>query len=194
MRFTYAKASTPPVIPSPVSAGAFQFLGGSIMFNNPNPTMSLETYNWAVTGVYLYVEDCRSSPDDGFILGSHPYLTIPQQSNANTFSASAPPIGAIAQAGDDVKRGYNQGQLISSEGNWLYNNASYYPYTLLNEELANGTTTYPINPPDPPTNVQQYVDTGFFFGVTDTDPFKDNPTEIGDNLPPLTEDDPVIDV
>lgn len=141
--FTYKKDNNPPVIPSPVSVGAFGFIGGELNFDLPAPNTSGFCYNWTVNGAYVFVENCRSSPEDGFVLTNLPFSTVTQQVNASLPPAT-PNLGAIAYAGADARRGVAQGNLIDgSKPFWLYNTTSYFPPILINDEILNGGSFTP---------------------------------------------------
>jgi hypothetical protein len=140
--FDAKKALAPPVIPSPESAGAFTFLGGNIMFNQPGFNASLESYNWEAKGEYTFVEKVAHSVSDGFLLMSMPFSEIPervvtQAGLGNSQIAS----GAIASAGNYGKAGWELSQdLDFSTGAYTYNVYSYWPGAFFNNQLINGGT------------------------------------------------------
>lgn len=175
VQFRYDKSGTPPVIPSPESSGAFVFLNGSIGFASPKPNLSFTAFDWTVAGVYTFVENCRASNDDGYVLGAFPFPTIMDQDNALTYTPAAVPLGAISQAGDDAKRAYTQGQLINNSTGWMYNSASYFPYILLNNEIINGSTTFQGATPSPPINADTQA--GFPFVIDSVNEGVTSPTD-----------------
>lgn len=136
--FIHQKTGNPPSVPSPISAGAFNFLGGMVAFDTPRPNLSMCSFDWRVGGEYLFVEDCVSRPGDGFVLGNNPFPTTMDVDNNKHYAPAELDIGAVAYAGENARRGYTQSQEIRMETNWLYNNTSYFPGDLLNEEAVNG--------------------------------------------------------
>lgn len=176
--YRYDKTGTPPVIPSPESQGAFTFLGGSVAFASPKPNLSFAAYDWTVGGIYSFVENCRSDPDDGFVLGSFPFPMITDFNNTETYSPDmAGEFGAIAQAGDLAKRGVNQAFSIGLLNNWLYNSTCYFPGDLLNNQMVNGVTEFPSGTPST-SPIQQAVSAGDMFRDTKPAPVvQPNPTD-----------------
>lgn len=137
------KQNNPPVAPAPGDTGAFVFVGGQLSFSNQlNNTFC--NFDWVVGSEYVYVENCVSRNQDGFVLGSVPWTWQMGVENNATTGITQPPVGAIAQAGLDPLVGYVQGQLAIDgqtgqlKGTWGYNTPSYYPGTLLSDDLANG--------------------------------------------------------
>ena len=137
------KQNNPPVIPTPADTGKFIFTSGSIVFAN-TLNNSGQNFDWLVETEYMYVEDCVSRNEDGFVLGACPFVFEPSQNNLiNMGGLPTPPtIGAISQAGAEPLLGWGMSRTLATVTNsafgWGYNVPSYYPGTLLNENLANG--------------------------------------------------------
>jgi hypothetical protein len=139
MTFNTRKRGTPPVIPSPESTGAFTFLNGSIHFDGPSINQSLSSYDWEVSGAYLFIQNTRFSPDDGFVLTGTPFPLATQTQNKLQYQAKDPQVGPVSEAGLDAQTGYAQGQQIDLRSPyWRYNTITFYPAQLLNADLANG--------------------------------------------------------
>lgn len=141
-KFAAKKNLTPPVIPSPSDTGAFVFVGGNLAFTNViNPAGG---HDWTNQTAYVYVENCVSRTEDGFVLGT-PGFTYPSQYDNARLVGGTPQVdspGAIAYAGEDAKIGYYLSRnetLAMSIG--LYNTISYFPGTLFNDGLMNGSLT-----------------------------------------------------
>lgn len=136
------KVNNPPVVSSPGDTGAFVFVGGTLSFGN-TINATYRNFDWEVGAEYLYVENCVSRTEDGFVLGSPPFTW--ESAALNLGLGGAPPvpqIGAISQAGVDVRIGVVQGDLIVGVGgylndSWGYNVSSYYPGTLFSDDLFN---------------------------------------------------------
>lgn len=134
------KQKNPPVLPSPESTGAFVFVGGTLIFNNALDN-SLSNYDWRTQADYLYVENCVSRTQDGFVLGLPPYDTATMPRNYQTYPPNSPGVGAIAEAGADARVGYTMGTTIGnyiSSGAWGYNVCSFFPGNLFNDNIVNG--------------------------------------------------------
>lgn len=164
--FSEQKQNNPPVIATPKDVGAFVFIGGSINFMNQFNSTWWNS-DWNVSGTYSYIENCVSRPQDGFVLGSTtPFSNDANIAAINMYPPNPSiKIGAIAQAGPSAQAGYLYGQYLvqgvvgsqtqgsqesgSSNGSlqvalgirpaWNYTMSSFYPGTLLNDGLANGS-------------------------------------------------------
>lgn len=139
MKFAAKKSDAPPCIPSPESAGAFTFIGGAIRFNGPSANQTLMSWDWVVEGQYTFVEDCNSTPDDGFVLTSLPFQLETQEQNRLQYGVGNPTTGAVAVAGEDAKTGFAQASQINTQSqHWEYTSITYFPAQLLNAEMVNG--------------------------------------------------------
>lgn len=182
--FSEHKQNNPPVIQTPEDTGAFVFVGGSLSFYTQFNSTWWNS-DWTVDGSYIYIENCVSRPQDGFVLGSvTPFTNDPDASATSYYTGDSEQpqitIGAIAFAGDNAQAGFIYGQYIAGlyqgslpteiDGNggtpisggsggtgtnlggtspgdspyplglitsWNYTMTSFYPGTLLNNELAN---------------------------------------------------------
>lgn len=154
--FRNRKTGSPPVLPSPKSSGALIFLGGTLAFQQPQLNSSLVMYNWEGMGQYEFVENCRSSVDDGFLLTNKPFTQTIQAENQLAFQGGQQvALGAVAQAGDDAKSGYvlaQQTSLLTT--NYSYSCPSYIPSLFFNEDLVNGAAPI-VTPITGPPNYQQ---------------------------------------
>jgi len=147
------KQNNPPVVAAPDNSGAFVFVGGSIGFScGFNQTM----YNsdWNVDTEYVFIENCVSRPQDGFILGKLPASITVDTDNLVTVTPGSPTIGAVAQASQVAKVGWQQGIsiLVTPSQNplpndpgllkdgWTYNTQAFFPGQLLNGTMVNGGT------------------------------------------------------
>lgn len=145
LAFDAKKTGSPAVLPSPESTGAFTFIGGSIVFDQPSFDGSMTSFVWHGQGVYEYVETVRSRVSDGFLLMSFPFKTAAQsdtlsqgQSLPQGQTAAQPQGGAVAQAGSYAQAGYSQAPISLSSGGYAYNVPCYWPGAFFNAELANG--------------------------------------------------------
>lgn len=119
--FSEQKQNNPPVVQTPQDVGAFVFIGGSLSFYNQFNTTWWNS-DWNVTGGYIYVENCVSRPQDGYVLGSvTPFTNDPDLANRDYYLGGTTAqqlgitIGAIAQAGSNALAGYVYGQQIAGE-------------------------------------------------------------------------------
>lgn len=135
------KQNSPPIIPSPADVGKFVFVGGGITFANAmNSTNS--NFDWAVETEYVYVEDCVSRNQDGFVLSSTPWVWECTEENSRRIGGTppVPAVGAISEAGLEPLIGSFMSSDIrpNSSTGWAYNVPSFFPGLLLNDNLANG--------------------------------------------------------
>lgn len=136
------KTQNPPPIAAPGDTGKFVFVGGSVAISTGLNTSGVN-YDWAVGCSYTYVENCVSRNQDGLILGTMPVATLTDKQNTS-FGYAPPAIGALSDAGQSARVGYNMGALITvgSDGqlksSWGYNQPSFYPGQLFYSDLANG--------------------------------------------------------
>lgn len=140
-RMSYAarKQNNPPVVPTPDDTGKFIFLAGSITFTN-GLNAGYANYDWQVNAEYVFVENCVSRTEDGFVLGSPPYNTNVEGQNANDYPSGKPTIGAISEAGMDALVGWRMMDTISPElnqGLYAYNNRSYFPKSFFSDDMVN---------------------------------------------------------
>ena len=139
-----SKNSTPPVAPAPESAGRFTFLSGALSISNA-PNATFQNFDWTVNADYVFVETCVSRKEDGFVLGSPPFLYAPTAENAAAAGYGSPQYGAVAAAGKAARLGYLMGNLATPGGdlavNWGYNEPSFYPGNFLNSGLVNSITS-----------------------------------------------------
>lgn len=133
------KQNTPPVIPTPgVDAGKFVFVGGALGIH-PVQNQTFTMWDWKVAAEYVYVEDCVSRPEDGFVLGTPPWEW--QSTLEAVLPPGTPTIGAISQAGTEPRMGYTAGETIDTEDGmnpYFYSFPSYLPGAFLNDSLING--------------------------------------------------------
>lgn len=145
VQFATKKFGAPPVIPSPETTGAFTFIGGAINF--PAPILSADGtgFTWNVSGEYGFVETVRSSPDDGFVLGSDPIPNSVYQEMRKIYGGGGQPEqGAVASAGEEVRIGYAEGQAVDfSNSYYSYWSQSYFPAVFLHTGMLNGETVTP---------------------------------------------------
>ncbi len=157
-RHTFAadKQRNPPVMPTPQSAGKFEFLGGTISFATSDNASWFDS-NWSCVAEYMYVETCVSRPIDGFVLGSAAPFTLNSDYEAIAAYGVTPlippfqqlPVGAIGGAGPNAVSGYNYAATLISPGNgvlelpinWSYTSAAFFPGQLFNDQLSNGGGT-----------------------------------------------------
>lgn len=146
------KQSNPPVIPGMNDTGAFVLVAGDTAICNTLNTTG-RNYDWTAVVNTMYVENCVSRPQDGFVLGSQPFDLVTTDANKQTYGTKPPCIGAIAHAGQGAVAGYRQGQavLVSQSGSglkavWGYNTAEFFPGTLVSTDMANGGTDYSTTP------------------------------------------------
>lgn len=144
VRYDITKTNNPPILPSPQDAGKFVFVGGSIEFSTA-ANGTLVNYDWSTVAQYTYIEDCVSRVQDGFVLGRVPWNDPTAGTNAIYYGQGPnPQIGAVSQAGVDALAGYNMGiSLLTgiSSGAWGYNQDSFFPGTLFNDQFVNGGPT-----------------------------------------------------
>lgn len=159
LRHQSTKENGAPVMPSPVDSGAFKFVGGNVVIATAL-NQTFHNFDFTVVSDYLFVENCVSRPQDGFILGSPPWPYDTGLRNARDFPPTVgnPPVGsgllgAIRFAGTDVRVGYTQAQeavqamtasvdpntgaVITPVG-YGYNTPSFFPGQFLNDQLVNG--------------------------------------------------------
>lgn len=142
-KYREEKQNNPPVAPAPGDTGAFVFVGGSIAFTN-QLNSTFRNYDWVVGAEYVYVENCVSRNEDGFVLGLAPWTWDTTTLNLQNGGLTIPQFGAVAQGGPDVLVGFLQGQLAVNgqtgdlNAAWGYNTTSYYPGTFLSDDLTNG--------------------------------------------------------
>lgn len=150
------KQTAPPVLPAPASAGAFEFIGGDVqIITSPNIANGND---WYAQTMYVHVENCVSRNVDGMVLGVPSFINPNQTDAVTAGTPSVPPYGAVYQAGDDAKRGYAAGVFLGDIVNQVnlfqftppYNNTSFYPGTLFNNELINASRTAVAAPPNSP--------------------------------------------
>lgn len=141
------KQNTPPVVPSPADAGKFVFAGGAISIANAL-NMTNANFDWLVNTEYVFVENCVSRNQDGFVLGAPPYDTLIETGNSQAFgilpsqlpTGMGPEFGAVASAGSEAQTGWMMAQNLFSEANngvYGYNNRSFYPGNFLDDKLSN---------------------------------------------------------
>lgn len=145
-RYKADKQNNPPVLPATGNAGAFVYLGGTVGITNAlNPTF--RNFDWRVQTEYVYVENCVSRIQDGFVLGNPGWTWNTSYENRQTPpSAPAPTVGAVASAGPDAVIGYKQGIValqnsFTSSLGWGYNTASYLSGVFFCPGLTNAETT-----------------------------------------------------
>ncbi|VTR92152.1 unnamed protein product [Gemmata massiliana] len=139
VHFKASKSGAPPVLARPESVGALAFLGGTLAFQQPLMDTSLAKFVWEGMGSYSFVENCRSDPDDGFVLTGVPWTTANQAVNYSTGVSGNPQFGAVARAGADAKFGWAVGQAISlNDPAYNYNVATYIPGKFFGSGLLNG--------------------------------------------------------
>lgn len=140
------KQNNPPVVPAPADKGKFVFTGGDIsVINGLNVTNA--NFDWIVSTDYVFVENCVSRNQDGFVLGSPPYETVMDKKNAAEFGGlqsnlpteMGPQVGAVASAETPAKVGWMMGQNVfaSEFVPYGYNCPSFFPGTFLDDTLAN---------------------------------------------------------
>lgn len=145
------KQNTPPVMATPQDVGKFVFLGGSMVFSNAINT-SMYQSDWTVDSETIYVENCVSRPQDGFVLGTPPFLYQAAADAKSDYSGGTPPtVGAVASAGAMAQAGYKEaedtmvpyspsgGVPPSIPATVAYANPTFYPGMLLNDVIDNGT-------------------------------------------------------
>lgn len=143
IRFGFTKQVTPPVVPKPVSSGAFTFVGGSLSIPSPTPNLN-GSFEWTVTGEYIFVSTVNVGDDDGYIL-SGPPLVYPSQIQSQTGSgtqSSQPEDVQVAGIGPKV--GWQEGQQVDlTNPSYSYNEPSYLPAIFFSESLIAGPDSYP---------------------------------------------------
>jgi hypothetical protein len=142
-RYDSQKQQNPPVVPTPADTGAFVFTGGNILLTTQlNP--SFQRFDWTVVTEYTFVENCRSRPQDGLVLGLPAYTWTSSLENLQGIGQATPANldGAVAQAGYDAKVGFQQAYVqaaaIANDGNWSYNTSSFFPGQFFDPNMANG--------------------------------------------------------
>ncbi|MDY3557605.1 hypothetical protein R5W23_000132 [Gemmata sp. JC673] len=139
-RFYEKKTGTPPQIPTPKDAGAFQILSGTLVFDAPIAHANGTKFDWGVAGEYTFIQAVRVDPKDGFLLNGLPIELETQRQNAIQYGqGTAPSAGPVVQAGQDAKVGYAQAQYISfSDPRYAYNTPTYFPGQFLSDTMLNG--------------------------------------------------------
>ncbi len=139
LNYRAAKQNAPPVMPTPKSAGAFVFVGGSFDIPAPTQNQTYTVFDWEATARYVFVEDVQSDRADGFVIGTPPY-TLPTMA-ANAGTGVQPPSGAGKFAGPDAWVGYAQGLAAQgagiASGAWNYNCQSFYSGAFFNDTISN---------------------------------------------------------
>lgn len=142
--FKGRKNGSPPILPSPVSAGASTFLWGTLAFQQPTLDATAGNLNWEGTGQYEFVETCRSSVDDGFLLLNNPFTQSFQVQVQQHFSPGTVPYGAVAQAGPEARIGYTIGsQMDLTDPFYTYIIPSFVPGQFFNADMLNGHAHVP---------------------------------------------------
>ena len=154
VRYSQPKQNNPPVIPAPADVGSFVFVGGMLgVRNNLNNTYA--NFDWDVQSTYVFVENCVSRYQDGFVLGEMPYQYDVAWQNMDQTGAPVPGpngslVGAIQNAGVEARVGYNQGIQVGLTGfdqgpgplspavGWGYNTPSYLPGVFFSTAMING--------------------------------------------------------
>ncbi len=134
------KQNNPPVIPKPQDTGAFVFLSGAVSVGTIL-NQSFTNFDWAVSGEYVYVENCVSRIEDGLILGIGPYQWFVTPANALQYGTPSMSslVGAVAQAGLAPLVGLQMsGQISPDSGAWGYNEPSFFPGRFFSSDLLNG--------------------------------------------------------
>lgn len=141
--YSARKQQNPPVVPTPGDAGAFVFTGGSVSMSCSLNTTQLNA-DWGAETEYTFVENCRSRPQDGLVLGKPPYTTFTAERN-RALIGPAPPAtmdGAVKEAGLDARVGFNQGYTqaaaIANNQPWSYNTTAFFPGQLFDPNMING--------------------------------------------------------
>lgn len=149
VNFKLQKNGTPPKAPSPKNTGAMVFIGGTLAFPTPQLDSTLSNFNWRTLGQYEFIENCRSSVDDGFLLTGRPF-TLQTQADFRQFLGDTSQIkyGAIAQAGDDAQTGYLIGQIATQQGSltlpdFSYTIPTFVPALFFSSDVLNGHAPIP---------------------------------------------------
>jgi hypothetical protein len=150
-RYNTAKTNNPPIMPTPEKdSGAFIFVGGTLSIQNVM-NQSYISFDWLVQSEYIYVENCVSRNQDGYVLGMPPWRWETNAINAAGFAPAAPTIGAVSHAGSDVLVAAAMGGNIvpdqDSTGTYFYNMTNYLPGRFFSDNLINGGI--PVNPVPP---------------------------------------------
>lgn len=134
------KSGAPPVIPSPETTGAFTFVGGAIHFDYPRFDALGSGFLWSIKGEYAFVETVRSDVSDGWILGSEPVPSQVNQQLLTTYGGgTAPEIGAVSQAGVEVKMAYAESLGLSlTSADYTFWSPTFFPGALANDGMLNG--------------------------------------------------------
>lgn len=147
-RFVHFKASkngTPPQLPPPESSGACVLMSGMVAYQTPQIDSTLGNYTWTGTVQHEYIENCRHSHSDGYLLTNLPWTTPTQADMQMSIGQGfTPPFGAIAQAGADARTGYTAALQLSpshlTQTNFTYTIPSYLPPLFFNDQMINGYT------------------------------------------------------
>lgn len=147
-RYSAIKTNNPPIMPTPEKdSGSFIFVGGSLNVQN-SLNQSYISFDWTVTTDFLYIENCVSRNQDGYVLGTPPWRWETNTINAMGNAQANAIIGAVAHAGPDVLVAANMGANIipdlQSAGTYMYNMSNYLPGTFFSDNLVNGGI--PVNP------------------------------------------------
>lgn len=80
------RAAQPPLIPKAANTIADTLLSHTVSVPLPSPNDEYATYDWQVSGEYLYVQDYMRVPgEDPLPGGQYPFLPRPQTIQATTF-------------------------------------------------------------------------------------------------------------
>lgn len=141
-RYNAQKARTPPVLPAPVTQGAYTFLGGTVSL--PHPSVQTDrSFTWDADVTYLFAEGCAHNANTGFVIGTSLDAFDIQLQNQNYQSYGDAPNN-VRQSGVGPKSGWAIGKTIDlSNPMWNYAEPSYYPAQLLSAEMVGGPTAYP---------------------------------------------------
>jgi hypothetical protein len=134
------KDSAPPVVPAPVDAGSFKFVGGTIGVHNTLRQDQLG-FDWQTVTDYSFVELAVPLPGDGLVLGTPPWIWSPVALavQSGTVQPAEPTFGSVATAGSEVLYAKGAGDSIDpSSGAYAYQFPSYFPGTFFNNFLVNG--------------------------------------------------------
>lgn len=167
LQFRAEKHASPPLMPAPADTGAFKFLGGNLAFMPPRVDANGGHLTWGSYGDYTFVENCRSSLSDGFVLGLNlPFATTFQQ-GVSTVGENPAQYGAISQAGNDARLGFVVGQQLSmTDPAYSYDVPSFVPAVFFDQNMANGQADLPTQTQPP----QTYPPNSFIPGETELAP------------------------
>lgn len=145
VHFKGRKTGSPPMLVKPASTGALAFVGGTLAYQQPQSDTSLTGLIWEGSGSYTFIENCRSDPDDGFVLTGTPWITYNQQQTLTQGADYRPVYGAVAQAGVDARAGYGASlQLNLNSSNYTYTVATYVPGLFFSSGMLNGEAVQPV--------------------------------------------------